>query len=54
MIKRLLRTLKPEKSAMQQKVVIICPSGTHDKRDSGDKYAMAVPSPTTPHMITSL
>ena len=34
--------------------MIICPSGTHDKRDDLGGYAMMPPSPTTPHMITSL
>jgi 1-acyl-sn-glycerol-3-phosphate acyltransferase len=54
MVKKLLRILKPEKSTSQQKVVIICPSGTHDKRSSNGEYTMALPSRTTPHMITSL
>jgi hypothetical protein len=54
MVKKLLRILKSEKSNAQQKVVIICPSGTHDKENSCGEYTMTLPSTTTPHMITSL
>jgi 1-acyl-sn-glycerol-3-phosphate acyltransferase len=54
MVKRLLRILKTDTRNPLQKVVIICPSGTHDKLDIDGNYQMAKPSSTTPHMITSL